>query len=64
MHWYIVLLFKDLTVTGEKADLSFRIKAQSCGTFVKTLFNPIKAGGSESMNSLGTPPPLEKGLRE
>ena len=30
--------------------------------------NPIKAGGSESMYSLGgghpTPPPLEKGLRE
>ena len=31
-------------------------------------FNPIKAGGSESMHSLGgappAPPPLEKGLRE
>ena len=31
-------------------------------------FNPIKAGGSESMYSLGgafgTPPPLEKGPRE
>ena len=41
MHWYIVLLFKDLTVTGEKADLSFRIKAQSCYTFVKTLFKLV-----------------------
>jgi len=28
-------------------------------------FNPIKAGGSESMYSLGAaPPPLGKGLRE
>jgi len=28
------------------------------------LVNPIKAGGSESMNSLGGAPPPRKGLRE
>ena len=42
-----------------------KLKCKNC---VIAINNPIKAGGSESMYSLGgafgTPPPLEKLLRE